>query len=266
MNEEQYFEKIAEYKLLAKHEVGQNFLIDADAAKKIVDLAEIEEADNVLEIGSGAGSLSYFIEQSASKADLIDIDEGLVQKLKEDYANSKTVSPMVGNAMKWDYEKYTKIISNLPYYITSAILERVLLTAKKLKTGVFMVQKEVVSRLKAPQGNEDYSPLGLLIRYRADFVKGFNVPRTSFAPAPHVDSSVFVLKIKNDNLEEANKLYSLASALFLHKRKTIYNNLTQHLKDSAKAKEVLEKAQIKPNLRPQEISLEGYLSLLKAIS
>ena len=265
MNKEQYFEKIAEYKLLAKHDVGQNFLIDADAAERIVDLATIDESDTVLEIGSGAGSLSFFIEQKASKADLIDIDEGLIQKLIEDYKDSKTVNPMVGNAMKWEYSKYTKIISNLPYYITSAILERVLLNAKNLKTGVFMVQKEVVSRLKAPLGSEDYGPLGLLIQYRADFVKGFNVPRTSFAPAPHVDSSVFVLKIKNDDLEEAGKLYQMVSGLFLHKRKTIYNNLSQHLKDPVKAKETLEKAQIKANLRPQDISLDGYLKLLRSL-
>ena len=265
MNKEQYFEKIAEYKLLAKHEVGQNFLIDADAAERIIDLAAIDETDSVLEIGSGAGSLSFFIEQKASKADLIDIDEGLIQKLIEDYKDSKTVCPMVGNAMKWDYSKYTKIISNLPYYITSAILERVLLNAKALKTGVFMVQKEVVSRLKAPLGSEDYGPLGLLIQYRADFVKGFNVPRTSFAPAPHVDSSVFVLKIKNDDLEEAGKLYQMVSGLFLHKRKTIYNNLSQYLKDPTKAKETLEKAQIKANLRPQDISLDGYLKLLRSL-
>lgn len=265
MNEEQYFEKIAEYKFLAKHEVGQNFLIDNDASKRIVDLAEINENDTVLEIGSGAGSLSYFIEQKAKQADLIDIDDGLVQKLIEDFKGSKNVNPQIGNAMKWDYEKYTKIISNLPYYITSAILERVLLNAKNLKTGVFMVQKEVVSRLKAPLGSEDYGPLGLLIAYRSDFVKGFNVPRTSFAPAPHVDSSVFVLKIKNDNIEEASKLYKLVSALFLHKRKTIYNNLSQHLKDNAKAKETLEKAGIKANLRPQDVSLDGYLKLLRSL-
>lgn len=265
MNEEQYFERIAEYKLLAKHEVGQNFLIDADAAKKIVGLAEIEEDDCVLEIGSGAGSLSYFIEQAPAKADLIDIDEGLIQKLVEDFQRSGKVNPTIGNAMKWDYEKYTKIISNLPYYITSAILERVLLKARKLKIGVFMVQKEVVSRLKAPLGSEDYGPLSILIAYRADFVKGFNVPRTSFAPSPHVDSSVFVLKIKNDDIEEADKLYQMVSGLFLHKRKTIYNNLSQHLKDPEKAKKALDDAGIKANLRPQDVSLEGYLKLLRSM-
>jgi 16S rRNA A1518/A1519 N6-dimethyltransferase RsmA/KsgA/DIM1 with predicted DNA glycosylase/AP lyase activity len=76
---------------------------------------------------------------------------------------------------------------------------------------------------------------------------------------------VFVLKIRNDDLEEAGKLYQMVSGLFLHKRKTIYNNLSQYLKDPAKAKETLEKAQIKANLRPQDISLDGYLKLLRSL-
>lgn len=267
MDESKYFERIAEYKLLAKHEVGQNFLIDTDAAKHIVELAEINENDNVLEIGSGAGSLSFFIEQTPAKATLIDIDEGLVQKLLEDFKDSNHMKPTIGNAMKYDYEPFTKIISNLPYYITSAILERILLNARNLQIGVFMVQKEVVSRLRAPVGSEDYGPLGLLIAYRCDFLRGFNVPRTSFVPAPHVESSVFVLKAKeNVDMEIANKLYALANSLFLHKRKTILNNLTNYLKDADKAKEALEKANIQPNKRPQELKLEAYLALLNALN
>ena len=267
MDETKYFEKIAEYKLLAKHEVGQNFLIDSETSKRIVDLAEINAEDRVLEIGSGAGSLSFFIEKTPAKATLIDIDEGLVQKLLEDFKDSNHMTPTIGNAMKYDYEPFTKIISNLPYYITSAILERILLNAKNLKTGVFMVQKEVVARLRAPLGSEDYGPLGLLIDYRCDFKKGFNVSRTSFVPAPHVESSVFVLKTKEDrDIEAANKLYALSSALFLHKRKTVLNNLAGYLKDAEKAKEALNKANIAPNKRPQEITLASYLALLDVLA
>lgn len=267
MDETKYFEKIAEYKLLAKHEVGQNFLVDPVASKRIVDLAEINADDKVLEIGSGAGSLSFFIEKTPAKAVLIDIDEGLVQKLLEDFKESDHMLPTIGNAMKYDYESFTKIISNLPYYITSAILERILLNAKNLKTGVFMVQKEVVSRLRAPLGSEDYGPLGLLITYRCDFEKGFNVPRTSFVPVPHVESSVFVLKAKEgSNIETANRLYVLTSAMFLHKRKTILNNLTSYLKDAEKAKRALEEANIAPNKRPQEITLGSYLTLLGVLT
>lgn len=265
MDEAKYFEKVAEYKLLAKHEVGQNFLVDPVVAHRIVDLAEISESDKVLEIGSGAGSLSFFIEQQAKEADLIDIDEGLIAKVTDDFKESKNLNIQLGNAMKWDYEPYTKIISNLPYYITSAILERILLNAKALKKGVFMVQKEVIARLNAPVGNDNYGPLTILIKYRTKYSKGFVVSRNSFVPAPHIESSVFVLDVINDNVEEAVKLYSLCSAMFLHKRKTILNNLGSYLKDNEKAKTVLEKAKIPENKRPQELGLDMYLSLLSAL-
>jgi len=265
MDEAKYFEKVAEYKLLAKHEVGQNFLVDSTVARKIVELAEISQEDKVLEIGSGAGSLSFFIEQAAKDADLIDIDEGLIQKIKEDFKDSNNLKIQLGNAMKWDYEPYTKIISNLPYYITSAILERILLTAKNLKKGVFMVQKEVISRLNASVGNDNYGPLTILIKYRTKYQKGFVVSRNSFVPAPHIESSVFVLDVVNNNIKEAEALYNLCSAMFLHKRKTILNNLGSYLKDNEKAKAVLAKAGIPENKRPQEMSLEMYLSLLNCL-
>ena len=101
MDEERYFEQIAEYKLLAKHEVGQNFLIDKSVAKRIVALAELKETDKALEIGSGAGSLSYYIAESPSESDLIDIDEALVLKLQNDFAGLKNVHPQMGNIMDW---------------------------------------------------------------------------------------------------------------------------------------------------------------------
>ena len=266
MDEKKYFETIAEYKLFAKHEVGQNFLVDPSAAKKIVDLAEITSEDRILEIGSGAGSLSFFLEQSAGESDLIDIDEGLVAKLHHDFENNPRVHPLVANVMRFDLSPYNKIIGNLPYYITSAIIEKLLLEAQNVKIAVLMVQKEVVARLNSSRGSADYGPLPILIQYRASFVKGFNVPRTSFSPAPHVDSSVFALRFKSDvNCEEAAALYRLVSQLFLHRRKTIYNNLQTIVNDSLKAKAVLENSGIDPKRRPEELSLEEYLGLLSQL-
>jgi 16S rRNA (adenine1518-N6/adenine1519-N6)-dimethyltransferase len=266
MDEEHYFEKIGEYKLLAKHEVGQNFLIDASVAKKIVALAELQPGDKALEIGSGAGSLSYFIAQSEAESDLIDIDEALVLKLQNDFSGQKNVHPEMGNIMRFDLAPYNKIIGNLPYYITSGILERVLLTASNAALAVLMVQKEVVARLSAPVGDEDYGPLPILLRYRAEFVKGFLVPRTSFSPAPHVDSSVFVLRFRKDtSMKEAQALYELTSKLFLHRRKTILNNLETVVNDPLKAKAILEKAAIRSTERPEDLSLEDYRRLLSQL-
>ncbi len=265
IDQEEYFKNVASYKLLAKHEVGQNFLIDEDVSKKIVSFLEIDDSDHVLEIGSGAGSLSYFIAQEKAEADLIDIDEALVTKLQHDFEDVSNIHPKMGNAMRYDMNGYTKIIGNLPYYITSGILEKILLGAKDVKKGIFMAQKEAFLRLNASLGNKDYAPLPLLIKYRAKMSRLLSVPRSSFSPAPHVDSVVFSLEFNDNDIKKANDLYTLLNGVFLHRRKTILNNLSTLLKDSEKAKISLNLASIPLNKRPEELSLEQYLKLLETI-
>jgi 16S rRNA (adenine1518-N6/adenine1519-N6)-dimethyltransferase len=266
MDEAKYFETIGEYKLLAKHEVGQNFLIDPRAAEKIVSLADLQPADRALEIGSGAGSLSFFIAQKNCVSDLIDIDESLVLKLQKDFANESFVHPQMGNVMRWQMGGYTKIIGNLPYYITSGILERILLDGKSVQIAVLMVQKEVLSRLSAPVGDEDYGPLPILLKYRGEIHKEFLVPRTSFSPAPHVDSVVFSIHFDpTADLEKGKKLYGFVSALFLHRRKTILNNLGGYLNDNKKASLLLAQVGIDERKRPEDLSLLDYENLLSQL-
>lgn len=266
MNEEHYFETISEYKLLAKHEVGQNFLVDKASAKKIVELLHIEEGDRVLEIGSGAGSLSYYLSFYSSPITLIDIDEGLVTKLKNDFASHQNIEVLQANALKYDMVSFTKIVGNLPYYITSSLLERILLNASSCKTASIMVQKEVFSRLSSRPEQEGYGPLPILISYLTTLRREFIVPRSSFLPAPHVDSLVFTLTFdKNASREIARSLYALTSALFLHRRKTILNNLSSYLSSEEKAKLILQKVGIAENKRPEEIDVYGYLSILSLL-
>ena len=267
MDKESYFERIAEYKLLAKHEVGQNFLVDPDVCQRIVALCEIKPGEKAIEIGCGAGSLSYFLNESEGSCDLIDIDEGLLAKLEEDFRGSDKVKPTYGNAVKWDYAPYDKIVGNLPYYITSLILEKVFLGASTCKKAVFMVQKEAAERILAPVGGKEYSPLNVLWRLLYEGKKAFNVGRSSFVPAPHVDSSVIVFsKKENVNPEDVRSAYSLASSLFLQRRKTILNNLKAYLHDEEKAKAALAKAGINEMDRPEKVAPEKYLGLFKAIS
>lgn len=266
MDETKYFENIAEYKLLAKHEVGQNFLLDKGVCQRIVALAELQAQDRALEIGSGAGSLSFYLASSPAVSDLIDIDEGLVTKLQQDFVGLANVHPQIGNVMRFDLAPYTKIIGNLPYYITSGILEKILLNAKTCQKAVLMVQKEVVERLSAKVGSEDYSPLVILLQDRADLHKEFVVSRNAFSPAPHVDSAVFTLRFHAaTNLEEANRLYKVTSALFLHRRKTILNNLGAFVGSNEKASVFLTKAGIDPKQRPEDLSLLEYQRLVSQL-
>lgn len=267
-NEEKYFENIKSYKFLAKHEVGQNFLIDSVAARKIVSLLELSNLDKVLEIGPGAGSLSFFLNcDNVCQCDLVDIDEGLITKLKEDFKDNTNINPVLANALKWDFSSYTKIIGNLPYYITSSLLEKILISAKSLQKAVIMVQKEAYERIISGINSKDYSPLNILFKYRGSFKKESVIRKTSFVPAPHIDSIVFSFVVNKDSdIETAKRLYALTSSLFLHRRKTILNNLSEYLKQTTiDAADVLSKANILPSSRPETISLEAYLRLLNVL-
>ena len=219
MDKQRYFEGIASYRLLAKHEIGQNFLIDDAISERIVSCLEAKPEDKILEIGSGAGSLSYFLSLGPAQSDLIDIDEAMITKLKQDFESNQFVHPQYGNAAKWDYSDYDKIIGNLPYYITSLILEMVLLRAKRAKRLVFMVQKEAAERLFSSPSSKDYGPLPILLALTYKKTLQFSVSRSSFAPAPHIDSSVFVLETLDFDRELAGNVYHFAKALFLQRNR-----------------------------------------------
>ena len=167
--------------------------------------------------------------------------------------------------MRWDYRKYTKIVGNLPYYITSGILEKVLLGAENCKKMAIMVQKEAAERLLSPVGTKDYGPLNILLSLSGSLKKEFKVPRSSFAPAPHVDSSVLSFAFKEDrDLALLAKTYSLASSLFLQRRKTIVNNLKSVVKDQAKVTNILFAANVDPSKRPEQLTPAEYLALTQA--
>lgn len=264
MDEKTYFEGIASYKLLAKKEVGQNFLIDPSVAKRIVDSLEAKEGERILEIGCGAGSLSYFLSQGPAKSIAIDIDEAMVTKVAADFESSEFFSATLGNAMRFDYSPFDKIIGNLPYYITSGIIEQILLKAKHATRCIFMIQKEAAERILSKQGSKDYSPLSVYIAIVSKARKLFNVSRNAFAPAPHVDSTVIELEFNSRHDERAEKAYRFASAMFLQRRKTVLNNLKNYLHSSEKALAILEKMGIPQTYRAEQISPEQYWNIIES--
>ena len=262
MKAEEYFAHIQEYGLLAKKEVGQNFLVNTDACKRIVDALDIEEGDKVLEIGVGAGSLTYFLSLAPASIEGIDIDEAMVTKLNEDFKEKDNLNIHMGNAMRFEYACYQKIVGNLPYYVTSGILERVLLGATNAKKAVFMVQQEAANRFLSKPGSKDYGPLPILLSLSGNAKKLFNVGRNSFVPIPNVDSSVFEI-VFNPDRGDLSFLYWLCEQLFLNRRKTILNNLKNVTKNADFAMILLQNAGILPTLRPEQIAPESYLLLSK---
>ena len=262
MTEKEYFENIKSYKLLANKSLGQNFLINPQFAEKIVKLLQIKEGDNILEIGAGLGSLSFFLAKSPGNSELIDIDERMLMFLEEHFNNLPNIEIKRQNILKYDLSSFNKIIGNLPYYITSSIIEKLLLDAKNAELMVLMTQKEVYPKLLSL----NKSPLSLFLNYVADISSPIDVGRTNFTPVPHVDSVVFTIK-PNENIKNLDneRLYKVIKQLFLLRRKNILNNLSNLVKNKEKAKEILEKMGVDTNKRPEEFPIEFYINLLKMI-
>lgn len=262
MNDKEYFEKVKSYKLIANKSLGQNFLINPQIAEKIVGLLNLKDNDRVLEIGAGLGSLSYFLSKSNSRSELIDIDERMLMFLEDQFKNNKNIMIKRQNILKYELSGFNKIIGNLPYYITTSILEKLLLDGKNAETMVLMTQKEVYPKLL----KTNKSPLSLFLNYVADISAPMEVGKNNFAPIPHVDSVVFVITPnKNIKNEENEKLFKTMKRLFLLRRKNILNNLTNLLKNKEKAREILGKMGIDTNKRPEELGIEFYIDLLKMI-
>lgn len=262
MNDQQYFENVKSYKLLANKSLGQNFLINPETAKKIVDLLEIKKEDKVLEIGSGLGSLSYFIVKNEAETDLIDIDERMLNFLNEQFDKNENISIRRQNILKQDLSSYNKIIGNLPYYITSSIIEHILLSATNASKIVLMTQKEVYPKLQ----KEFKSPLSLFLNHVSTVSSPISVGRNNFAPVPHVDSVVFTLS-PNENIKNPDniKLFKLINQLFLLRRKNILNNLTNVTKDKQKAQQILDKMGVDVNKRPEQLDIHFYIELLNEL-
>ena len=262
MNDKEYFEKVKSYKLIANKSLGQNFLINSEVAHKIVDLLDLRDSDHVLEIGAGLGSLSYYLSKNNSQSELIDIDERMLMFLEEQFKSNPNIKVKRQNILKYSLVGFNKIIGNLPYYITTSILEKLLIDAKNAEKIVLMTQKEVYPKLL----KSNHSPLSLFLNYVADISSPMDVEKNNFAPIPHVDSVVFVLTPNKNMTNEGNeRLYKVMKQLFLLRRKNILNNLTNLVKNKEKAREILDKMQIDTNKRPEELPIEFYINLLKML-
>jgi len=265
LNEEEFFQGVKKFSDFAKHEVGQNFLVDSEIAARIVGLLDAEANETVLEIGSGAGSLSFFLNRTGAQADLIDIDDFWVSKTRDDFGENPKINSIQANALKWDFSRYQKIISNLPYYITTSLIEKAAMESTSAKKMVFMIQKEAFCRVFSKKKTPDYGPLNILLAtfYRAK--TELLVSPQSFVPIPHVASVVFSLTpIKPIEPSFSKKYYRFLKICFQHRRKTISNNLSRLFENADEITKVLSLLDIDPRTRPEEIDPLQYLALFEA--
>lgn len=240
---------------------GQNFLIEPTICNKIADVLVTNESDDILEIGPGLGSLTHFLLQKPGKLTCVDVDAKMISILETIYKVSK-VNLVLNDVRKIDLEPYSKIIGNLPYNITTELIVFLLEKATKCKQLVFMIQAEALNRFVELKG-KDYGPASVLIHLLGSIKKQFIVRAGSFYPAPKCNSVVFEINVEDKYPRElVLEVYKLAKKLFLNRRKTLMNNLS-NVCGKEKAVEIFQKLGIAETARIEEISPENILEIYK---
>lgn len=242
---------------------GQNFLVEPAICQKIVDSLDIQNNDLVLEVGPGLGSLTHFISEKNVHYDAVDIDARMVNFLRVVYQDFSNIQIIENDIRKHDVSKYTKVIGNLPYNITTETIQYFLTNAISADRLVFMIQSETLAHFYDVSGKE-YGPVSVLLHLLGNIEKLFTVKAGSFYPAPKCSSVVFAVNIdKQKDRQEAIGTFNLAKKLFLNRRKTIQNNLLNALKDKELVIKLCADLAINPLARPEDLSPNIYLEMFR---
>lgn len=264
--------------VLAKHNfkfsksLGQNFLIDGNIVRKIVESAEITKDDYVLEVGPGMGTLTEELALNAKKVIAVELDNKLEPVLKDTLGKYDNIEIIFGDILKLDLEdiikekmddKKIKIVANLPYYITTPIIAKFLEEGYNIDSINVMVQKEVAERISASPNNKSYGSLTVFAQFYSNPEIVLNIPKTVFIPQPKVDSAVIRLKIMDKYKDvDSDKFFKIVKAGFSKRRKTILNTLSSGLDlEKDQVRSLLESANIDPSKRAENLSIEDYIKL-----
>jgi 16S rRNA (adenine1518-N6/adenine1519-N6)-dimethyltransferase len=258
--------------------LGQNFLIDGNIITRIVEIAGLDENSGVLEIGPGFGTLTQLLCKKANKVIAIEVDKSLIEVHKGtlNYPNLKIIyddflKVDVNTLIEEEFKGLdVKIVANLPYYITTPIIMKILEEKYKVSKIVVMVQKEMAQRLNSKPGSKDYGAITLAVRYRADTNIAMIVPNSVFMPKPKVDSAVIEFKIlpkPRIDVSDEKMLFAVIKASFTQRRKTILNGLSNSLNFSKDIiNESLVSAGINPGIRGEKLTLEEFGRISDEIS
>lgn len=256
-----------------KKKFGQNFIVDENIVNSIIDKALIDSNTLVIEIGPGAGSLTYKLALSAKQVLCYEIDESLRPILNDNLNGFSNVeikfedfikADLTSDIKKYSYEKLY-VVANLPYYITTPIIMKLIEDNIDVDKIVVMVQKEVGNRFKATCGSKDYNSLSIYLNYYFDVRKILDVSRNVFIPKPNVDSIVveFTKKKSNYDLKNKEMFFKLIRDAFTQKRKTLKNNLKNY--DLDKIETVLKNYGYDLSFRAEQIPIEVFVSISNSL-
>ena len=265
-----------------KKSFGQNFLTDTNILQKIVDTAEIDKKVNVIEIGPGIGALTEFLAESAAEVMAFEIDDRLVPILADTLRDFDNVTVVNQDILKVDLAQCIaefknpdlpiKVVANLPYYITTPILMHLIESGIPFSEFVVMMQREVADRISAQPNTKAYGSLSIAVQYYMTAKVAFIAPRTVFVPAPNVDSAILKM-VRRDQpavaVQDEKFFFKVSKASFVHRRKTLWNNLTSYFGKSEEIKAKLERSleviDLAPNVRGESLDLETFARLSDAL-
>ena len=269
------------YNITANKKLGQNFLINDDVIEKIILSANIEQNDIIIEIGPGLGTLTKKLIEKAGKVIAIEIDNKMINILNDRFKQCDNFVLINQDVLKTDLNKLisqykksfekVKIVANLPYYITTPIIMKLLEEKLDIESITVMIQKEVAQRITADPGDKLSGAITYSVNYYAIPEEIIVVERDSFIPAPEVDSEVIKLYIRNIpavNVIDEKMFFNIIKASFMQRRKTLLNSLANFgiTKDKEKLKEILIKAEIDEDIRGERLTIEQFAKLSNLIS
>lgn len=269
-------EAMEKHDIRAKKQFGQNFLFDANVLNNIADAAKLTKSSAAIEVGPGLGGLTELLALRSGAVLAYEIDKDLIPILRQHFAPNAHVKILHQDILESlldqdiqthlaDYDDIA-LVANLPYYITTPILMKVLESSRLVKRMIVMMQLEVAQRIAGKPGTKDYNALSIVIQYRAHVKQLFKVPRTVFLPAPNVDSAVVELVMKPKRAlpeEQEEAFFRFAHDCFRQRRKTLVNNLLIEptTRTRTQIEGTLDALGLSRDVRGEQLSIETFIEL-----
>ncbi|MFB1051082.1 16S rRNA (adenine(1518)-N(6)/adenine(1519)-N(6))-dimethyltransferase RsmA [Paraliobacillus sp. JSM ZJ581] len=270
-------EILNKYGFSFKKSLGQNFILDVNTLKNIIEVAGVSDKTAVIEIGPGIGALTEQLASHSKQVIAFEIDQRLAPILEDTLSEYSNVTIIYQDILKADVEQIVKahfsnlqdikVVANLPYYVTTPILMKLLMERLPISSISVMIQKEVADRMAAKPNTKSYGSLSIAVQYYTEASVALHVPKTVFTPQPNVDSAVLHLKLRETPLVEVideTFFFDLVQASFAQRRKTLRNNLTRYFSQDYSKEEIevrMKRVGIDGTRRGESLSIQEFADL-----
>ena len=271
------------YKIRANKSLGQNFLINGEVVENIVNCSEITNEDMVIEIGPGLGTLTKYLLDKAGKVLCVELDSKMIKILEDRfsiYDNFEIINAdvlklnlndIISENKKQGKIKNVKVVANLPYYITTPIIMKLLEEKLDIKSITVMIQKEVADRLIETPGGKNTGAITYTVYYYCDSEKIMEVPNSSFIPEPEVTSEVIKLNLRDNpavDIDNPKVMFMIIKSAFMQRRKTLLNALTNTkvFLNKEEGLEILKELNLNENVRAEELSIKDFADIARVIT